>query len=137
MVVCSFLSDFNTKYDAGLIGYRMHCIYLLVTMQHKGNGSNTIIMMFCAPKFSHHEFSYLKVKVSGGAPRLLIIPRFLSAKRFRVTKFCMWHYLVGLYQLCQKYSPEVKFDPIPWGHKFYIGLNRENFINLSVPSHEA
>ena len=35
------------------------------------------------------------------------------------------------------YSPGVKFDATPGGHKFYMGLYRENFRNLPVPRHEA
>ena len=44
---------------------------------------------------------------------------------------------MGLYQVSSNNSPVVKFDPTPGGHKFYMGLNRENFRNLPVPSHKA
>ena len=44
---------------------------------------------------------------------------------------------MGLYQVSSNYSPGVKFDTTPGGHKFYIGLYRENFRILPVPSHKA
>ena len=44
---------------------------------------------------------------------------------------------MGLYQVSSNNSPGVKFDPTPGGHKFYMGLYRENFRNLPVPSHKA
>ena len=57
--------------------------------------------------------------------------------RVRATKFGMLLYLMGPYQVSSNYSPGVKFDPIPWGHKFYMGLYRENFRNLPIRSHKA
>ena len=55
----------------------------------------------------------------------------------RVTKFCMWPYLVGHYQKCPNDNPGVKSDPALGGNNFYMGLYRENFRNLPVPSHKA
>ena len=46
------------------------------------------------------------------------------AIRPRVTKFCMYLYLVGFYQDCPNYSPGVKFGPAPGVTSFtpaYIG----------------
>ena len=70
--------------------------------------------------------------------KILKISLYLAI-RPRHTKFCMKPYLVGLYQKCPKYRPGVKFGPTPGGggHNFYIGLYRENFRNLPVPSHKA
>ena len=44
---------------------------------------------------------------------------------------------MGLYQVSSNNSPGVKFDPTLGGHKFYMGLYRENFKKLPVPSHKA
>ena len=45
---------------------------------------------------------------------------------------------MGVFQVSSNNSPGVKLDPTPGGgHKFYMGLYRENFRNLSVPSHKA
>ena len=49
----------------------------------------------------------------------------------------MYLYLMGLYQVSLNYSPWVKFNPHPGGHKSYMGLYRENFRILPVRSHEA
>ena len=46
------------------------------------------------------------------------------AIRPRVTKFCMYLYLMGPYQVSSNYSPGVKFDPTPGVTSFtlaYIG----------------
>ena len=43
---------------------------------------------------------------------------------------------MGLYQVSSNKSPGVKFDP-PGGDKFYMGLYRENFRSLPLPSHKA
>ena len=59
------------------------------------------------------------------------------AIRPRLTKFCRYFYLVSFYQECPNFSPGVKFGPTPGGHRFHIGLYRENFKNLSVPSYKA
>ena len=44
---------------------------------------------------------------------------------------------MGHYQVSSNNSLGVKFDTVPGGHKFYMGLYRENFRNLPVPSHKA
>ena len=45
---------------------------------------------------------------------------------------------MGLYQIPSKYSPGVKYDSTPGGHKFYIGLYRDKILRiLPVLSHEA
>ena len=59
------------------------------------------------------------------------------AMRPRVSKFCMWFYLVGLYQECPSYSHGGQIRPCHGGHNFYVGLYMENFRNLPVPSLEA
>ena len=59
------------------------------------------------------------------------------AIRPRVTKLCMYLYLVGLYQMCPNYSPGVKFDPALGVTTFTWAYMGENFRNLCVPSHKA
>ena len=44
---------------------------------------------------------------------------------------------MGLYQVSSNNSPGVKFDPTPGGYKFYMGLYRENFRSLPLPSRKA
>ena len=44
---------------------------------------------------------------------------------------------MGLYQVSSNNSPRVKFDTHPGGYKFYMGLYRENFRSLPLPSHKA
>ena len=46
--------------------------------------------------------------------------------RPRATKFGMLLNLIGLYQVSSNNTPGVKFDPTPGGHKFYMGIYREN-----------
>ena len=58
------------------------------------------------------------------------------AIRPRVTKFCMYLYLVGLYQEHPNYSPGVKFGPAP-GSIVIHGIYRENLRNLPVPNLKA
>ena len=44
------------------------------------------------------------------------------ALRPRDTKFCMYPYLVGLYQKRPNYSPGVKFGPALWGSQLLHGF---------------
>ena len=37
--------------------------------------------------------------------------------------------------LPRNYCHGIKFSHIPWGHKLYMGLYRENFQNLPIPNH--
>ena len=57
--------------------------------------------------------------------------------RHRATKFCMWLYLVGLYQDCPNYSLGVQIGRNPGIRKFYMDLYRENLRNLPAHSHTA
>ena len=55
--------------------------------------------------------------------------------RHRVTKFCMWLYLVGFYQECPNNSPGVKFGPSPGVAIFtwaYIVKTLEIFLYLAM-----
>ena len=60
--------------------------------------------------------------------------------RLRATKFGMCLYLMGHVALSSGPLPSVPWGQI-WprsgGYKFYLGLYRENFRNLPVPSHKA
>ena len=59
------------------------------------------------------------------------------AIRPRLAKFCMYSYLVILYQESQKKLPLGQIWPRPLGHNFYMELYRENFRNVPVPSFKA
>ena len=66
--------------------------------------------------------------------KILEISLYLAI-RPRDTKFCMWPYLVGLYQMCPNYNPGVKFDPALGVTTFtwaYIGKTLEIFLYLAL-----
>ena len=55
--------------------------------------------------------------------------------RVRATKFGMWLYLMGLYQVSSNYSPGVKFDPTPGVTSFTwdsIGKILENSLYVAI-----
>ena len=55
--------------------------------------------------------------------------------RLRATKFGMYLYLLGLYQVSSNYSPGVKFDPIPGVTSFtwdYIGKPLEFSLYVAM-----
>ena len=66
--------------------------------------------------------------------KILEISLYVAIKP-RVTKFCMYLYLVGLYQECPNYSPGVKFSPAPGVTSFtlaYIGKILEISLYLAI-----
>ena len=42
------------------------------------------------------------------------------ARRPKVTKLCMWSYLVGFYQACPSYGHEVKVGPARGSYEYVI-----------------
>ena len=57
------------------------------------------------------------------------------AIRSRLTKFCMYLYLVGLYQECPRYGPGVKLGLAPGVTSFtwaYIGKNCQISLYLAI-----
>ena len=72
-----------------------------------------------------------------------LTPPKLYMENFRilpVRSYEAWGYQILHVALSSGLLPRVPWGqiwPHPGGHKFYIGLYRENFINLPVPSHKA
>ena len=67
--------------------------------------------------------------------KILEIALYLTI-RPRVTKFCMWLYLVSLYQMCPNYSPGSNLTP-PWGVTTFTWAYIGKSLEICVPSHKA